>query len=464
VEWFEQAVRFREGSLFGARLKTSKSRTENLQALHESISEANLPKLTADEPPDVSAMLYSRPKTQWFAAILQSTTWAVVNEGVSCDFGLNLIRSVRYPQHGPYLALGWRNNGLAASKSNDYVVASSSFAEARARLAEWARCFSAVVDKKEEFRKKMYSEVREQIDLGSAGTAARTLEHLLKDSHFLNLSSLESTVYWIRAYRSLRHGIECGERASEVAAELVSKLRRTKSAVQREAADVRYKNGEIRPVMQLDIIVRHVWTRRPAVMTARCHILAVPLSMHLRDMGALPPQAASSWEDWEAIIEKHHQQFLLHYRMAIIDLSKAKDTPGRGQSEQSDKAVFQMEIAQLRFAYALLFPKNKLWSDAQTDQMKATSLAGRDNFALQHPVPVLEDLIKWLNTKKCDANIWCSITDQDFVAQIEKLNPDLQYADFVRENETLIRKDARVKVLRWLETAGPKQVGTIEQQ
>lgn len=444
VEWFERSIKLREGASFSEIVEPSSSGINETAILHEEMSKSDLAGLSEakKQPTQSENLLHNRPRVQWIAAILEGTTWRVINDGDSCDFGLDLIRRVRYPQYGPYLALGWRNYGLAASKSGDYVLANAALAEGRTRLDDWGRVLGEAKTNKLD---NMYLETSEQIYLGSTGTAARTLEHLLTGSFPLAPSSVGATVLWVRAYRSLRQGISDGENASDGAAALVASMAKTLKTKENPTLkglteEERFKNS----TMLLDMIVRPIWTQRPAVMTARCHFLAVPLCMLLRELEVSAPSNLN----WDTIIDNHHNGFLKYYSRAVSKMQTSSPNQ-KGSTETNHENAFRREIAQLRFAYALLFPKQPLVVESGTCLNSSLKEAGND--ALCSEVPQLSELTTWLKEDKSDANIWCSITENNFLRQMKALNPDLNYLALIEKNKFLIRQEVREKVLSWVE-------------
>jgi hypothetical protein len=403
-----------------------------------------------------------RPPTQWMAGILQNTTWGLNLHNRPCDEGVDIARRVGFPQLGPYLALTWRSRGLASSKTNDYIAANSAFEEARERLSEYRR--SAEYRNAQRRRVHplldMHREAAEQVALGASGTAVRVVEHLLHEWCYLSgsLDRDQHGLSWVRAYRALRQGIAEGESAADQAEELIQEIEPRR---ERGLSGSSIEDDE-KLVDNLDILVQNSWIRRPGVMAARCHILAVPLCMMLEQFGAMHPQRE---RDWSGALADHMSGFVHYFRLAT-------EAPTAPECTQKPDRVFQREIAQLRFTFALLFPGLALDGttpvvgfkgfDEQVSSLRrhvAGALSAQPSRylrpdlafvpSLSAPVPSLPILGDWLQDRRWDANIICSVTADLFVEQIERLNPIRRYVDVIRSHPGLVRTDAREHVSAW---------------
>ena len=255
---------------------------------------------------------------------------------------------------------------------------------------------------------EMHEETHQQILLGKTGTAARTVEYSLmcwvrKEREQEIVEGTERLVFY-RLYKAVRLGIEYGEESVERLSGLRTQRRRT-----------------------LTRIAIPAWNRRPGVMTARSHLLAIPLCRILRDLRALHPDRG---DDWEGAIQHHAASFLRYFRKVVARLH---DDSGR--SAPADTQHLR-EIAQLRLTYALVYRDARLDLDAEhIDEVVASDPC------LVSPTIDIDAHATWLREHgRADGNVIASITCPAYVTALEGL--DGGYEDLVRAYPWLPGRDA----------------------
>jgi hypothetical protein len=473
---FERSARLRAGE------EPKPSMPELLDALHEDVGATSIRDTTrAADGEHAPPLLLGRRTPRWYGGVLQNSTFTANTLDLACDVGVDLCRQVAFPQFAPYLALTWRSAGLAASKVNDYVAANAAFEEARARLADWRRNLGTIRSRDHDegqYLASMFDEAQEQSGLGASGTAVRTVESLLiqwsevreriGEPGAADVDNRYWRLLWVRAYRSLRQGIDEGSTAAGAAQNLTRDRDRRLAAGRRLGDDPTY--GQI--TEQLDIIVQPQWTRRPGIMTARCHLLAIPLCMMLRAMGATSPD-----DDWNQTIADHVERFVRYYRTATRshEPREAGTKPDEGH---------QREVAQLRITFALLFPDLPLDpvggesgddtdgpADVRAIRARARSATCASDTSkwfnadlvadpvLTAPTPDVDELAVWLQThgtrrpdgeiRPADANVICSISCDPYLDEMKRLNPQLDYVGLIARYPNLPREDAHTPLEKW---------------
>jgi hypothetical protein len=371
----------------------------------------------------------------WVTAVLHRAGWAAVDYPFAFTAGEH-ARAVLYPERAPHAALAWRCSGLYASKQNNYVLAGVYFEEAQSRLNDWSRNggrdtarLTRTINPNDPGGElaDMFDETEEQVLLGRSGTAVRTVERLLitwvlrareqreqqrkRQARYHEQIAVEyERLTYLRAYKGLRWGILAGERSSEI-------IREVRTVPRRNVTRLAIKN----------------WSRRPGVMTARNHLLAIPLCTMLEEEGARHPEHGS---DWARAIRVHQDGFFTNYRIAAGRIHVSTEGSGPTIEVGADNQ-HRRELAQLRLTFGLMYPGRSL--EVEVDDMEQS--IAEDPVLSDTRVDVEKHAV-WLRDHSADGNVIASITCPRYLAKLVELNPDLDYVAFLRRFPWLPRRDA----------------------
>lgn len=287
-----------------------------------------------------------------------------------------LYRQIPSPDLAAYGLLAIRAEALAYSKCGlfeKYLDSRLSFDDCRRRADRYLKDHP----RRDDVIRQRLLEVIEQVDLAETGTSARVAEERLTQWEDLGYPVARHAALRASSWRRLCDGIRHGQ--ASIAA--LSRLQKSK----------RLREG----TRTWEQISTFDWQFRPYLMTARCHMNAVPYCWLFADNGGVvKPQFRGTWPD-EVKFHRQETEVLFGEMVRAPDLG-VKVT----------EHVLR-EIAQIRLQFALLFPGRALPADL-------------DEPCLSGDYPDKDALSLFLCRNNNDANIIGSISDKIIIDVINR--------------------------------------------
>jgi hypothetical protein len=298
----------------------------------------------------------------------------------------------------PFGTLTLRCSGLLYSKRNHYPPAWLSFAEMRDRADHLERHVTNVdggVSGPAVTRR--WDEVHEQRDLAETGTAARVVEHRLGTwiaDAGLETDPRRTRLAYHEAFDVLERGVHTGTAADETMRVLGGPQGATLSQAR-----------------AIDSIAILSWYRRPGVMTARCHLILLPLCRIVQRYRTKHPHTGS----WAADIDQHSVDFVTFYGKAAerreTRLTESDDGVIVGFDPEHVRELVQLKLHALVVAPGLDLPV------VENDD----GAAGVPDVLRRH-CDDRDELTHCLRDMRANANLLFSVSAPDYLAHMQALS------------------------------------------